>query len=134
MGNTISVTPGPSHSPSHAWVPDPAKAQRKRLRTSTRGPSFLFQATLGHPFISLVNILLFSHGFRLSGSKQSLEAPPGICRPQSLLEAMGGRTSYPPGVGEEKREIACTGALRGLYLRHVLLGFGAASCFLRPTS
>ena len=35
----------------------------------TRGPSFLFQATLGHPFISLVNILLFSHGFRLSGSK-----------------------------------------------------------------
>ena len=125
------VPPTPLVMPGSQILP---KHRGSASETPTRGPSFLSQATLGHPFISLVNILLFSHGFRLSGSKQSLEAPPGICRPQSLLEAMGGRTSYPPGVGEEKREIACTGALRGLYLRHVLLGFGAASCFLRPTS
>lgn len=86
--------PGSHLLPKHGGsTPDPP----------TRGPSFLFQATLGHPFISCVNILQFSMGLRFQGQKQSLAAPPRNCGPQNLLEAMGSRASYPPGGGEGKR-------------------------------
>lgn len=70
----------------------------------TRGPSFLFQATLGHPFISLVNILQFSHGFRLSGSKAESCSSPWNLPAAELVGGNGKQSQLPTGRrGREKK-------------------------------